>query len=206
MKKKKVKPTYNNAKDVAYIPDNDNDDNSEEDQEVNISVEVSKKALKENQSRSTVTMGELLSKTQRGVLSKKAGRPNSIKDRSKEQLNLVDEDDDWIFQDGLENDENMLMNSTKLDGLENDENEGDVMRSQADQDEEDEDIEEIIAANNNMNMDDSSKDSENEDDVHRLEIEQIQRPELGKAIEIPKSKKRGPTMLHVVHTRTVKER
>ncbi|KAI7758182.1 hypothetical protein M8C21_015292, partial [Ambrosia artemisiifolia] len=35
--------TYNNAKDVDYIPDNDNDDNSEEDQEVNTSVEVFKK-------------------------------------------------------------------------------------------------------------------------------------------------------------------
>ncbi|KAI7748351.1 hypothetical protein M8C21_014380 [Ambrosia artemisiifolia] len=113
---------------------------------------LNSKALKENKSRSTITIGELLSKTQRGVLSKKVGRPNTIKDRSKEQLHLVDEDDDGIFE------------------------------VEADQDEEDEDIEEIIVANNDMNMDDSSEDSQNEDDVHRLEIEQIQRPELEKAI------------------------
>ncbi|KAI7727985.1 hypothetical protein M8C21_018254, partial [Ambrosia artemisiifolia] len=69
-------------------------------------------------------------------------------------------------------------------GLENAKNEGDFMRSQveADQVEEDEDIEDIINANDDMNMDDSSEDLENEDDVHRLEIEQIQRPELEKAI------------------------
>ncbi|KAI3785193.1 hypothetical protein L1987_44307 [Smallanthus sonchifolius] len=51
--------------------------------------------------------------------------------------------------------------------------------------------------------DDSDKDLENEDDV--LVEEQLEGHELEKAI-VSKSKKRGPTMMHVVHTRKLNER
>ncbi|KAI3677119.1 hypothetical protein L1987_86739 [Smallanthus sonchifolius] len=52
--------------------------------------------------------------------------------------------------------------------------------------------------------DDSDKDLENEDDV--LVEEQLEGHELEKAIEVSKSKKRGPTMMRVVHTRKLNER
>ncbi|MFS7903625.1 hypothetical protein Hanom_Chr01g00026241 [Helianthus anomalus] len=210
MKKKKVKPPYNNVRDVDYIPDN-GDDSEEDHQEVNKSVKVSKKqhlpqyiaplsmnrianlarknrmtaskaskafpldlnAMKENQRRSTITMGDLISRTQRELVNNKKATPNCIKGRSKGRSLLVDEDDyedDGMFQDCLETDED----------------EGDIMRSQdeADQDKEYEDMEDMTIANNENDIEtnDISEDLEEEDDVHRLEIEQQQHPELEKAI------------------------
>ncbi|KAM0031369.1 hypothetical protein Hdeb2414_s0017g00508011 [Helianthus debilis subsp. tardiflorus] len=230
MKKKKVKPPYNNVRDVDYIPDND-DDSEEDHQKVNKSVKVSKKqrppqyiaplsmnkianlarknrvtaskaskefpldlnAMKENQRRSTITMGDLISRTQRELVNIKKATPNCIKGRSKGRSLLVDEDDykdDGMFQDCLETDED----------------EGDIMRSQdlqdeADQDKEYEDMEDMTIAENDI-----SEDLEEEDDVHRLEIEQQQHPELEKAIGISKTTKRGPTMLLTVHMRKFDER
>ncbi|KAM0008667.1 putative transposase, Ptta/En/Spm, plant [Helianthus debilis subsp. tardiflorus] len=140
-------------------------------------------ATKENQRRSTITMGDLISRTQREVVNNKKATPNCIKGRSKGRSLLVDEDDyedDGMFRDCLETDEV----------------EGDIMRSQDLQDEADQDKE---------YENDISEDLEEEDDVHRLEIEQ-HHPELEKAIGISKTTKRGPTMLHTVHMRKFDER
>ncbi|KAD6454645.1 hypothetical protein E3N88_09351 [Mikania micrantha] len=77
------------------------------------------------------------------------------------------------------------------------------MTNDVDQNDEYEDMDDMtfVDNENQIQMDDSENDLGNEDDV--LIQEQLQGSKLQKAIE---SKKRGPTMLHVVHTRKVDDR
>ncbi|KAL8252182.1 hypothetical protein R6Q59_035875 [Mikania micrantha] len=83
----------------------------------------------------------------------------------------------------------------ELDALKDDENEGDFIKSQ------DMDDMAFIDNENEIQMDDGDEDLRNEDDI--VIQEQLQGSKLKKTIE---SKKRGPTMLHVVHTRKVDDR
>ncbi|KAL8252191.1 hypothetical protein R6Q59_035884 [Mikania micrantha] len=92
----------------------------------------------------------------------------------------------------------------ELDALKDDENEGDFIKSQdyVDQNDEYEDMDDMafIDNENEIQMDDGDEDLGNEDDI--VIQEQLQ----GSNSSIPESKKRGPTMLHVVHTRKVDDR
>ncbi|KAK9074853.1 hypothetical protein SSX86_003172 [Deinandra increscens subsp. villosa] len=84
-----------------------------------------------------------------------------------------------------------------------------------DQDEEYEDMDLITSANKDDELqgDDSHDDLEGDDNHDDLEDsdtelaqDKLHFPESEKAIEISNTKKRGPTMLHLVHTRRVDER
>ncbi|KAL4575690.1 hypothetical protein LXL04_011774 [Taraxacum kok-saghyz] len=61
-----------------------------------------------------------------------------------------------------------------------------------------------VTFENEMEMDDSDDDLESDDDI--LFEEQLEGPQLEKGTVISTSKKRGPTMLHDVHTRNAKQR
>ncbi|KAI3825735.1 hypothetical protein L1987_07333 [Smallanthus sonchifolius] len=80
-----------------------------------------------------------------------------------------------------------------------------VLVDEDDDDEDDEIFQADVDENDEYEIhgDDSDKDLENEDDV--LVEEQLEGHELEKAIEVSKSKKRGPTMMHAVHTRKLNE-
>ncbi|MFS7961777.1 hypothetical protein Hanom_Chr08g00719051 [Helianthus anomalus] len=205
MKNKKVKPTYHDVRDPNYIPRN-SDDSEDEYQEVDTNVEVSKKkhcpqyitpmslnkiaklarqhrviapkvsdsnTIKKH-SKATLSMGELLSSKkgtrQREVSKQKLEKPSCIKRGSKKYLVLVDEDDD---------EDNDISQ-----GLEDDGNEGYSLRSQGDADQDDayDDMDLIAFANNHNEIqgDDSHDDTEGEDDA--LVQDQLQSPELEKAI------------------------
>ncbi|KAJ0579774.1 putative transposase, Ptta/En/Spm, plant [Helianthus annuus] len=146
-------------------------------------------------------MGELISSKkgtrQREVSKQNLEKPSCIKRGSKKHLVLVDEDDD-------EDNDISQVDMEPAAGWEDDGNEGYSLRSQgyADQDDAYDDMD----ANNHNEIQgaDSHDDSEGEDDA--LVQDQLQSPELEKAIEISKTNKRGPTMLHLVHTRKVDER
>ncbi|KAJ0578411.1 putative transposase, Ptta/En/Spm, plant [Helianthus annuus] len=66
------------------------------------------------------------------------------------------------------------------------------------------DLTEFANNDDEIQEDDSHDDLEGEDNA--LVQDQLHRPELEKTIEISKTNKRGPTMLHLVHTRKVNER
>ncbi|KAL8262621.1 hypothetical protein R6Q59_023970 [Mikania micrantha] len=91
----------------------------------------------------------------------------------------------------------------ELDGLKCDENEGEYLKFQ---DDEYEDMDDMTFVDNEkeIQMDDSEDDLENEDDVQIQE--QLQDSELKNKTAISESKKRRPTMLHLVHTRKVDDR
>ncbi|KAL8233726.1 hypothetical protein R6Q59_019826 [Mikania micrantha] len=119
----------------------------------------------------------------REVFKENLTKPNYINGGAKRRLVLVDEDDDEYdepFQDvnGVD---------MELDALKDDEIEGDFNKSQDNE--------------NEIHMDDSDNDLGNEDDV--VIQERLQGSKLEKTIE---SKKRGSTMLHVVHTRKADDR
>ncbi|KAL8214100.1 hypothetical protein R6Q57_003549 [Mikania cordata] len=91
----------------------------------------------------------------------------------------------------------------ELDGLKYDENEGEYFKFQ---DDEYEDMDDMTFVDNEkeIQMDDSEGDLENEDDVQIQE--HLQDSGLKNKTSISESKKRGPTMLHLVHTRKVDDR
>ncbi|KAF5788962.1 hypothetical protein HanXRQr2_Chr09g0365291 [Helianthus annuus] len=233
MKNKKVKPTYHNARDEDYNPGY-SDDNEEEYSEVNTNVEASKKqhrpryiapmslnkiaklakqhrviapkvsdsnTMKANHSKATLSMGELISSnkgTKQRAFTQNLEKPACIKHGLKKRLVLVDENDD-------EDDE--VSQDMESAGLEDNGNEWYNLRSQ-DQDDEYDDMDLTESTNNDdeIQEDDSHDDLEGEDNA--LVQDQLHRPELEKnnRFEISKTNKRGPTMLHLVHTRKVNER
>ncbi|KAD5802724.1 hypothetical protein E3N88_14084 [Mikania micrantha] len=127
-------------------------------------------ATKENQSRVSMTMAELISRNKRSPKQKEV-----FKGGAKRRLVLLDK--------MMKNDNGVEM---ELDGLKCDESEGEYFKFQE------------------IQMDDSEDDLENEDDVQIQE--QLQDSELKNKTAISESKKRGPTMLHLVHTRKVDDR
>ncbi|KAL8239787.1 hypothetical protein R6Q59_016354 [Mikania micrantha] len=230
--KKKIVKSSNMANDVDYVPDMGDDIESDHQQvstrskkqhrshyiaplSMNkfanlakqnrvIAPKVSQKypldsdASKDKHFKATVTMAELIScnkgpQRQMEVFKKKLTRPNCINGGQK---------DDWFL---LTKKMTNVNGDMELDALKDDENEGDCIKSQDDVDQNDEyeDMDDMtfVDNENQIQMDDSENDLGNEDDV--LIQEQLQGSKLQKAIE---SKKRGPTMLHVVHTRKVDDR
>ncbi|KAK9073729.1 hypothetical protein SSX86_006323 [Deinandra increscens subsp. villosa] len=179
--------------------------------------------IKENHSKATLSMGELIS-SKKGTRQMEAFNQNLLKpictkSGSKKSLVLVDEDGDE--EDDDDEDVNIIQDVNEVDmelaGLEDDGNEGYIVRSQdyVDQDEEYEDMDLITSANKDDELqgDDSHDDLEGDDSHDDLEDsdtelaqDKLHFPESEKAIEISNTKKRGPTMLHLVHTRRVDER
>ncbi|KAL6584466.1 hypothetical protein OROMI_003755 [Orobanche minor] len=235
-KKKKVKPMYTSARDSDYIPDlGDDGDGDYQEVATGVKVSkkqhrrqyiapmsmnrlatlgkqrrviapnvlnkfsLDSNATKENQSKAKITMRELISSNkgpqrQREVLKQNVTKPNCIRSGAKRQLVLVDEDDDEdddISQDVLGADMEQY-------GSKDDVNEGGIVQS--------EDMDHVTFANieNEIEVDDSDDNLENEDDV--LFQEQLEGPQLEKATVISAPKRRGPTMLHAVHTRNVNQR
>ncbi|KAJ0619296.1 hypothetical protein HanOQP8_Chr02g0075091 [Helianthus annuus] len=229
MKNKKVKPAYHNARDEDYNPGY-SDDNEEEYYEANTNVEASKKqhrpryiapmslnkiaklakqhrviapkvsdsnTMKANHSKATLSMGELISSNkgtkQRETFTQNLEKPACSKRGLKKRLVLVDEDDDEdddVFQD------------MEPVGLEDNGNERYNLRSQDDE-YDDMNLTESAKDDDEIQEDDSHDDLEGEDNA--LVQDQLHRPELEKTIDISKTNKRGPTMLHLVHTRKVDE-
>ncbi|KAL8255312.1 hypothetical protein R6Q59_033533 [Mikania micrantha] len=230
-KKKMVKPTQTNAEDVEYIPPMSDDDIEKDYQEFAASVEISnskkqhhpqyiapqsmnklanfakrhrvnapntshKLATKENQSKARITMGELISSTkgihkQNEVFKQVVAKPNCItRKRAKRRLVLIDEDDE-------KDDERFPI----INGVIFTNDEDDV-----DQDDEFENMGKMTFENNDEDLqeDDSHDDLENEDDV--LVQELLQGREREKTKDTLKFKKRGPTMMHLVHMRKFNER
>ncbi|KAD6796384.1 hypothetical protein E3N88_07280 [Mikania micrantha] len=147
-------------------------------------VPLDSNATKEKHSKATITMAELLlgnkgPQRRREVFKENLTKPNYINGGAKRRLVLVDEDDD-------EYDE-------PFQGIIYD----------VDQNDEYEDMDDMafVDNENEIHMDDSDNDLGNEDDV--VIQERLQGSKLEKTIE---SKKRGSTMLHVVHTRKADDR
>ncbi|CAI9279915.1 unnamed protein product [Lactuca saligna] len=161
-------------------------------------------ATKEKQSRSKTSMGDLILRNkgpqrEREVFKQNAEKHNCIISGATRQLALVDEDeDDEISQADMEQ-----------FGLKDNVNEGRLAQCEeddVDQNDDHEDMDHLNYANieNEIEVDDSDDDLGNEDDV--LFEEQLEEPQLEKETVISTPKKRGPTMLHSVHTRNVNQR
>ncbi|KAL8264362.1 hypothetical protein R6Q59_022492 [Mikania micrantha] len=214
IKKKIVKPSNADKTDADYIPDMSDDGENDHQRVVKkskkqhrshyiaplsmnklakqhrvIAPRVSQKFSldsieKENKSRETNTMAELISSNkeahrQKEVFKQNLTKPSLIKGGAKRRLVLIDEDDD-------EYDE--------------------TIQDDVDQDDEYEDMDDmtIVDNENEIQMDNSDDDLGNEDNV--IIQQQLQGSKFKKASGISQSKKRGPTMLHVVHTRKVDDR
>ncbi|KAL8255284.1 hypothetical protein R6Q59_033505 [Mikania micrantha] len=149
-------------------------------------------------------MAELISSNkeahrQKEVFKQNLTKPSLIKGGAKRRLVLIDEDDDE-YDETIQDVEGV---DIEIDTLNDDGNEGD--KSQ-DQDDEYEDMDDMtfVDNENEIQMDNSDDDLGNEDNV--IIQQQLQGSKFKKASGISQSKKRGPTMLHVVHTRKVDDR
>ncbi|XP_076916257.1 uncharacterized protein LOC143575890 [Bidens hawaiensis] len=163
--------------------------------------------LKMNHSKETLTMGELIScnkwTRKREALKQNLAKPACVKPVSKKRFALVDDDD--VSDDEVSQDVNKVDNEPTYSKDAGDE--GHIVRSQdcVEQDNEYEDMDFIAPTYNDEEMQwDDSHDYLEDEDVALVQ-DQLHRPELEKAIE-SKTKKRGPTMMHSVHTWKVGER
>ncbi|KAD2805475.1 hypothetical protein E3N88_38852 [Mikania micrantha] len=160
---------------------------------------------KENQSRVSMTMAELISSSrgsrkQKEVFKENVTIPNYLKGGAKRRLVLLDEDDDEYdetFQGIIFI--NVEFYFIKITFHVN-------LLLCVDQDDEYQDMDDMtfVENENEVQTDDSDDELGIEDDVQIQE--RLQGSKLEKEIEFPESKKRGPTMLHVVHMRKVDDR
>ncbi|KAL8262505.1 hypothetical protein R6Q59_023854 [Mikania micrantha] len=148
-------------------------------------------ATKENQSRVSMTMAELISRNKRSPKQKEV-----FKVGAKRRLVLLDEDDeeyDHTFQGIIFYSVEIYLIKITFH----------INLKSMDQYEDMDDMT-FVDNEKEIQMDDSEDDLENEDDVQIQE--QLQDSELKNKTAISESKKRGPTMLHLVHTRKVDDR
>ncbi|KAL8246230.1 hypothetical protein R6Q59_007446 [Mikania micrantha] len=148
-----------------------------------------------------MTMAELISSSkgsrkQKEVFKENVTIPNYLKGEQR---------DDWFFLMKMTMNVNEV--DMELDCLKDDDNEHDFIKSQGvDQDDEYQDMDDMtfVENENEVQTDDSDDELGIDDDVQIQE--RLQGSKLEKEIEFPESKKRGPTMLHVVHIRKVDDR
>ncbi|KAL4573773.1 hypothetical protein LXL04_020590 [Taraxacum kok-saghyz] len=164
-------------------------------------------AAKEKHARTSITMGELMlsnkcPQRKNEAFTQNVTKPNYINRQTKRKLYLVDEDDD-------DEDDEMPQDGFPADieqyGFQDNVNEVGIVRSEDNVDPND-DFEDMdhVTFENEMEVDDSDDDLESDDDI--LFKEQLEGPQLENGTVISTSKKRGPTMLHDVHTRNAKQR
>ncbi|KAL8263568.1 hypothetical protein R6Q59_021698 [Mikania micrantha] len=146
--------------------------------------------IKDHHSKATITMGELISSNKgtrkKEVFKKNLANPTCSKHKSSKDLILVDEDDNE--DDDQDDDEDV-------------DEDDDIL-----QDDEYEEMDQIASANIDDETHGDNEHDELEDDDDELLHDELQHLKLEKAIGISKTKKRGPTMLHDVHTRIEDER
>ncbi|KAL8252260.1 hypothetical protein R6Q59_035953 [Mikania micrantha] len=222
-KKKKVNPTYFNMRDDNYSHEM-SDDSDKDNPEVATNVQIAKKqhrqryiapmsmtkianmakqrrviapnvldsnVIKDHHSKETITMGELISSNKgtrkKEVFKKNLANPTCSKHKSNKHLILVDEDDDEDVDEDVDEDD-------------------DILQDYVDQDDEYEEMDQIASANFDDETHGDNEHDELEDEDDELLHDELQHLKLEKAIGISKTKKRGPTMLHDVHTRIEDER
>ncbi|KAD4585478.1 hypothetical protein E3N88_23079 [Mikania micrantha] len=222
-KKKKVNSTDFNMRDDNYSHEM-SDDSDKDNPEVATNVQIAKKqhrqryiapmsmtkianmakqrrviapnvldsnVIKDHHSKETITMGELISSNKgtrkKEVFKKNLANSTCSKHKSNKHLILVDEDDDEDDDEDVDEDD-------------------DILQDYVDQDDEYEEMDQIASANTDDETHGDNEYDELEDEDNELLHDELQRLKLEKAIGISKTKKRGPTMLHDVHTRIEDER